>query len=173
MKDIVTSAVNFNLYYGGKALTEEVSAEERSKNQKEIIVDETTPSFRNLYLDSIYCIGAKDAVVLQGLPEMPLKNIDLKNLVITAEKGISMFDVDGVKVDNAEIYTSDNPVFNVSQTKNVVINKINYKDDLPVFMKLNGNKTDNIEIAGTNLLFPEKQIQFGYNVKTNTLTIGK
>ena len=127
MKDIATSAVNFNLYYGGKALTEEKSAEEHSKIQKEIVADETTPSFRNLYLDNIYCIRAKDAVVLQGLPEMPLQNIELKNLVMTAEKGISMFDVDGVKIDNAKIYTTGSPAFNISQAKNVMISKIHFK----------------------------------------------
>ncbi len=173
MKNIVTSAVNFNLYYGGKALTEEVSAEVHSKNQKEIVVNETTPSFRNLYLDNIYCTGAKDAVVLQGLPEIPLKNIELKNLVMTAENGISMFDVDGVEVDNAEIYTSGNPVFNINQTKNVTVNKIDFKDNIPVFMKLNGNKTANIEITETELSSPEKQIQFEDNVGKNVLKIKK
>jgi polygalacturonase len=173
MKDIATSAVNFNLYYGGRALTEEKSAEEYSKSQKEIEVDETTPSFRDIYLDSIYCIGAKDAVVLQGLPEMPLKNIGLKNLVMTAENGISMFDVDGIKIDNAEIYTSESPVFYINQGKNVVINNINYKDDFPVFMQLNGNKTANIEIERTQILSPEEKILFGGNVGKNVLKIKK
>lgn len=171
MKDIVTSAVNFNLYYGGRALTEEKSAEEYSKGEKEVTVDETTPSFRNLYLDSIYCTGARDAVVLQGLPEMPLKNIELKNLVMTAENGISMFDVDGIRIDNAEIYTSGNPVFYINQGKNVVINNINYKDDFPLFMQLNGSKTTNIEIAGTEVLSPEEKIQFGINVGKHVLKI--
>ena len=162
MQDIATSAVNFNLYYGGKALTEEKSAEEHSKNQKEIAADETTPDFRNLYLDSIYCKGAKDAVVLQGLPEMPLQNIELKNLVMTAEKGISMFDVDGVKINDSQIYTTGSPVFNINQAKNVLISKIHFKKDLPVFMRLNGGKTSNIEIQGTGLS-SEDQIQFGDN----------
>jgi polygalacturonase len=170
MKDIATSAINFNLYYGGKALTEEKSAEEHSKNQKETGADETTPSFKNLYLDNIYCKGAKDAVVLQGLPEMPLQNIELKNLIITAEKGISMFDVDGVKINNAKIYTSGNPVFNINQAKNVMISKIHFKKDLPVFMKLDGYKTNNIEIQGSELS-TEDIIQFGDNVKKNVLKI--
>ena len=172
MKDIATSAVNFNLYYGGKALTEEESAEEHSKNQKEIVADETTPRFRNFYLDNISCTGAKDAVVLQGLPEMPLQNIELKNLVMTAEKGISMFDVDGVKINNAQIYTSGSPVFVINQAKNVVINKIHYKKDLPVFMKLHGSETNNIEIQGT-VLSSKNKIQFGDNVRKDILKIKK
>ena len=173
MKDIVTSAVNFNLYYGGRALTEEKSAEEYSKNQKEIVVDETTPSFKNIYLDNIYCIGAKDAVVLQGLPEMPLRNIELKNIVITAENGISMFDVDGVKFDNAKIYTSGNPVFNINQSTNVSINRIHFKDDLPVIMKLSGSKTADIKITGNNLSFPENKIQYGEEVGQDVLKINE
>lgn len=171
MKDIVTSAVNFNLYYGGRALTEEKSAEEYSIGQKEIEVDETTPSFRDLYLNNIFCTGAKDAVVLQGLPEMPLKNIELKNLVMTAENGISMFDVDGIKVDNAEIYTSRSPVFYINQGMNVIVNNINYNDDFPVFMQLNGNKTANIEIEETDLSSPEEKILFGANVGKHVLKI--
>ena len=173
MKDIATSAVNFNLYYGGRALTEEKSAEEYSKGQKEIEADETTPSFRDIYLDSIYCIGAKDAVVLQGLPEMPLKNIELKNMVITAENGISMFDVDEIKIDNAKIYASESPVFFINQGKNITISNIDYKDDFPVFMQVNGNKTANIEIEGTQILSPEDKILFGGNVGKNILKIKK
>ncbi len=170
MKDIATSAINFNLYYGGKALTEEESAEEHSKNQKEVVADETTPRFRNFYLDNIYCTGAKDAVVLQGLPEMPLQNIELKDLVMTAEKGITMFDVDGVKINNAKIYTSRSPVFNINQSKNVILGKIYYKKNLPLFMKLNGSKTNNIEIQGTELSSEDK-IQFGDHVEKNILKV--
>ena len=169
MKDIATSAINFNLYYGGKAPAD-VEFSQGSPENKIIAADESTPSFRNLYLDNIYCKGARDAVVLQGLPEMPLQNIELKNLVMTTEKGISMFDVDGVKIDNAQIYTSGDPLFNIDQTKNVVLSNIHFQKDLPVFMILNGNLTNNIKIQQTKLSSEDK-IQFGDNVGKNILKI--
>jgi polygalacturonase len=149
MKDIPTEALSFNLYYGGLAPAEDKSVEEKMKDQKTFAAGETTPSFRNIYLKNIFCNSAKDAVVLQGLPEMPIRNIEIDNVVFSCERGISIYDADGIKITNAKIYSSA-PVVKINQSVNVALENITVKEDTDVFISLLGAKTGKIHLAGKN-----------------------
>jgi hypothetical protein len=51
-------------------------------------VTEETPSFQNIHIKDIKCNGADRAIWLQGLPEMPIKKINLDNIVISAKTGV-------------------------------------------------------------------------------------
>jgi hypothetical protein len=48
-------------------------------------VDETTPVFRNIDIRNVCCNNALLAMEFNGLPEMPIDNIRLKNIKIVAE----------------------------------------------------------------------------------------
>ena len=82
MKDIVSYGVIFNLYYAG------VAASDMSKDAKEDLqpVDETTPEFRDVHFSDIVCSGAKQAIYLNGLPELPISNVSFENCIFNAEK---------------------------------------------------------------------------------------
>ncbi len=147
MKDIPTEALSFNLFYGGTAPAEDKSAEEKSLNAKLFEVNETTPSFKNIHIRNIFCDGAKDAVVLLGLPEMPLKGIELNNINISSERGISAFYADGVLLKNITLI-SNSPAVSLMQARNVEINNIKVKDDIAVVVKLQGKNTENIVLKG-------------------------
>ena len=88
MTDIPGDAINFNLYYGGKSPLDETASTETNFPP----VTEETPQFRDIHLENIICRGAQNAIVLQGLPEMPLRDITLKNVFITSQKGVSVTD---------------------------------------------------------------------------------
>jgi polygalacturonase len=83
MKDIVTYGVIFNLYYAG------VAATDLKEGAKEDIqpVDETTPEFRDCHFSGIVCSGAKQAVYINGLPELPVSGLHFKDCIFTAKKG--------------------------------------------------------------------------------------
>ena len=86
MKDIVTYGVIFNLYYEGVAATEMkegVGADIRP-------VDETTPEFRDFCFSGITCAGAKQAIYINGLPEMPVKNVSFDNCRFFAATGVEV-----------------------------------------------------------------------------------
>src|SRR5262249_2297840 len=85
MVGITSDAINFNLYYADKAVSEQDS-ENGSMNSTN--VNEGTPQFRDIHMQNIVCRGARKAIVLQGLPEMPLNNITLKNVDITSQEGV-------------------------------------------------------------------------------------
>ena len=82
MKDIVSYGVIFNLYYAG------VAASDMSGETKEDLlpVDETTPEFRDMHFSDIICSGAKQAIYINGLPELPISNISFTDCIFHADK---------------------------------------------------------------------------------------
>jgi len=147
MKDIPTDALSFNLYYGGVAPAEDKSADEKMKNSQMIKADETTPAFRNIFMKNIFCSGAKDAVILQGLPEMPIKNIQIENVVFNSERGISIYDAEGIKIKKAKV-TSSSPIVKVYQSVGVVLDDVEAGENADTFISLQGAKTNNIILKG-------------------------
>ncbi|MDT3366857.1 MAG: glycoside hydrolase family 28 protein, partial [Bacteroidota bacterium] len=96
MKDIVSYAVIFNLYYAG------VAASDMNDGAEEDLmpVDETTPEFRDIHFRNISCSGAKQAIYLNGLPELPLSGLDFHDCVFTADKGAEVHYAKDVVFEN-------------------------------------------------------------------------
>lgn len=86
MMDIITDAITFNMYYGGKSVSEMKAAGIVPDNTTKASVDETTPIFRNIFIQDVVCNGAGRAMEFNGLPEMPIDNIRLKNITIRAKE---------------------------------------------------------------------------------------
>ena len=82
MKDIVTYGVIFNLYYAGVAATEMTDG----VTEPVVEVDETTPYFHDIHISDVVCAGAKQSVYINGLPEMPVRNVDFSRCIFSAEK---------------------------------------------------------------------------------------
>ena len=99
MKDIVGEAVIFNLYYQGKSELE--GGGKVTKSVKP--VDETTPEFRDIHISNIVCNGAARAMFFYGLPEMPVRNIEIKNCDIKAVKGIELCDCKDISIENVTL----------------------------------------------------------------------
>jgi len=100
MLDIPGDAINFNLYYGGKAPLDETPENADTSSPP---VTEATPQFRDLHIENVVCQGAQSAIVLQGLPEMPLRDITLKNVSITSQKGVSVTDAQNISFENVRV----------------------------------------------------------------------
>ena len=99
MKDIVTYGVIFNLYYAGVAATD-MDPDAKSDLQP---VDETTPEFRDIHVSDVLCTGADQAVFINGLPELPVRNIDFHSSNFTAKKGAEVHYADNITFDNVTI----------------------------------------------------------------------
>ena len=92
MTDIQGDAITFDLYYGGK-----------SKDGEAQPVDETTPAFRDIHISNIICNGAGRAFYFNGLPEMPIRNIRLKNMQIVAKKDGEFNFCEGIEKENVNV----------------------------------------------------------------------
>ncbi|HXS68773.1 MAG TPA: glycoside hydrolase family 28 protein [Candidatus Polarisedimenticolia bacterium] len=115
MTDIVGDAINFNMYYGGRSALEETSGTSEAKMPP---VTDETPQFKDISIENVICRGAQKAIVLEGLPEMPIRNVSLKNVSITARAGASITDADGIHFDNVRIDNQTGPALTQTRVKN-------------------------------------------------------
>ncbi len=104
MMDIITDAITFNMYYGGKSVSEMKAAGIVPDNKTKVPVDEKTPVFRNIFIENVVCNGAGRAMEFNGLPEMPMDNIRLKNITIRAKEDAVFQNVtENVSKENVKI----------------------------------------------------------------------
>jgi polygalacturonase len=147
MKDISGDAINFNLYYGGKsALDDEHGLAETNV----VAANEETPQFRDIHIENVICRGADKAVVLQGLPEMPVRHIHLRNVSITARAGVFLMDAAEITLENTEIINGSGPVLNFSRTKNSRVDKLHYAAGATAVAAVKGSGTSGIVIENTD-----------------------
>lgn len=88
MNNIPTEAIRFNLYYFGKSATEDPLTGEMLVEK--LAVTEETPAFKNMYFKNIFVDGATQALKIMGLPEMPVENIQFKDMIIKADNGFQI-----------------------------------------------------------------------------------
>lgn len=121
MIDIPTEPLSFNLYYEGKSPV----PEEGDEPTKQVIapkpVDETTPVFRKIYINNVTCNGAACAFLFNGLPEMKISEVEIKNSLFKAKKGGILAQVDGVLLENVEIVPEKGSKLLYQDAHNVVI----------------------------------------------------
>ena len=82
--------------------------EERAANTKTDVppVTEETPAFRDIHISNVYCKGSGRAMFFNGLPEMPIRNVTVKNVVITeAAEGAVISQAEDVQLENIRIET--------------------------------------------------------------------
>lgn len=129
MFDIQTDAITFDLYYGGKSVSE-VLADGDQKKQQEVDlqpVDETTPVFRNIDIQHVICRGARRAAYFNGLPEMPVENVLIKDVEINnAEQGIVINRTKGVTLENINVKANTH-MLDAKNSTNLTVNGKKYK----------------------------------------------
>ena len=103
MTDIKTDAITFNMYYGGKSVAEMLADGDNPDNTTKMPVNEETPIFRNIDIQNIICNGAGRAMEFNGLPEMPIQGINLKNIVIKAKKDAVFTNAENITKENVHI----------------------------------------------------------------------
>lgn len=110
MSDIHGVAILFDLFYfaNGGSPTKSVPP-----------VSIETPTFRNFQISNITCSGAKLALQIRGLPEMPLRNITLENVQIAAQSAGFIVDADDVTCRDVHVQASDGSLVRHERTKDL------------------------------------------------------
>lgn len=125
MINIPNEPLLFDLFYGGKGAGEEPEEALISRMKATVPpVTIETPSFRDIHISNIYCKGAGRALFLNGLPEMPIKNVTVKNVVISdAQEGAVISQADGVTLENIRISTrkGQQPALRVKDARNTKV----------------------------------------------------
>ena len=103
MMNIVNDAITFNMYYGGVSVAEMRASGVTPDNTTRVKVDETTPIFRNINIQNVVCNGAGRAMEFNGLPEMPMDGIHLKDITIRAKEDATFTNCKNITKDNVKI----------------------------------------------------------------------
>ena len=113
MINIPAEPLLFDLFYGGASVKDAVPP-----------VSEKTPMFRNIYINNVVCKGSGRAIFFNGLPEMPIENIQLKNITIPdAAEGAVLNQAKDIIIENLKIQTSKpSPTVRLSDVTNVMVN---------------------------------------------------
>ncbi len=159
MRGIPTDAIGFTMSYGGNAPTE--GAEAGGQTPASVpAVNEGTPQFRNIHFRNIICNGAKRAVRLEGLPEMPIEGIELTNVTISADTGFECRYAKNIQVANAKILPGLKAasVFSVADSAEVTIDKAVCPPGAEAFLRLSGAKTTGIRLVNTDVSRAKKDI---------------
>lgn len=112
MRDIVHEGISFHLFYAG------VEGSEGSDDEV-YPVTEATPVFRDIAIRDVICGGAATALLVNGLPEMPLRNLRIEGLRSTSKKGMILRHADGVELTNIALRTGEQPQLTAHSCRNV------------------------------------------------------
>ncbi len=98
--------------------------------------------------------------LLQGLPEMPIRGIHLRNVSITAERGIACSDAQNITFDNVQILNAKGPVATLTGSRDVFINKLAYAPGVEALFKVQGTNNAAITVKNTDLKAAAKDFVF-------------
>lgn len=129
MFDIQTDVITFDLYYGGKSAVEALADGDEKKQQAVPVfkVDETTPCFRNIDIQHVVCRTARRAAYFNGLPEMPVTNINIRDLEVNnVKEGIVVNHTKGVTLNDIHVQTTGH-IFKASNSSDITVNGKGYK----------------------------------------------
>jgi hypothetical protein len=80
------------------------------------------PTIRNVHIRDITARGAKKAVDIVGLPELPIQDIYFENLEISSRDGVRCTDAQGVRFDRVKVTAESGTPFKLENARQVVIN---------------------------------------------------
>lgn len=148
MFNIATESFLFDLFYGGKSASE--SLDDGDVTPKEEVyppVDETTPVFRNIYVENIISRNARRALLFNGLPEMNIENIHLKNAFITSKIGAELSESKNIVFENVTVIPRKGPAYSLNNVKNFKSEKLAFdENNTRNAIRIEGKKTKDIQL---------------------------
>lgn len=163
MKDIVGEAILFDMYYAAQDPVALVGEKREPPKVESLPVSEGTPQFRNFYISKVVCNGAAKGIFVRGLPEMNVQQIQLKDMVIAAKEGLDMTEGTGITLSNIQLITENtNPVLNIHNSKDIVLDKITYTPEAELLLNVSGEKSNSIRFNGTDLKKAKKSVELSY-----------
>ena len=129
MINIPNEGLIFDLFYGGNA-PGEGDGYNNPTNEKVPAVTEETPAFRDIFIKNVTAKNVGRAILFNGLPEMPIKNIHIENVTMSdAKNGVILNRTDGATLKNVKIVTSKGGNnLKLQNVKNVTVGNKQYKE---------------------------------------------
>ncbi len=167
MRDIQNEAILFDMYYGGGAPEVESSKDRDSRQVAE--VNDRTPRFQDMTMRNIVCNGADRAILINGLPEMPVRNIVFDNVSIAAKQGVSLIDVDGIQLNGDRFDLKTGPVISVTRGRNITVKGGEYPHAADPFLSVSGENSGNIHLTGIDAAKAKNAVEMKGGAKADAV----
>jgi polygalacturonase len=80
-------------------------------------VSNRTPVFRNIAIGNMNISGARVAVSVEGLPEMPISGLRISDVMASAQAGLKAYGTVAMELHNVQINPKDGPAFLIRDSK--------------------------------------------------------
>lgn len=171
MKDIVGEAILFDMYYAAQDPIPLAGEKRQPPRVETLPVTEATPQFRNFYIRDVACNGADKAIFVRGLPEMNVKNIVMENMTIQSNKGLDMTEGSDIVLRNVRLITKEiDPVMNIHNSRNIVLDRINYSN-ADLLLNVSGEKSNGISVTATDVSRAKKSLELSYGAKETAVKV--
>ncbi len=164
MKDIPGEAILFDMYYAAQDPIV-LAGETRQAPKVEFKpVSEGTPQFRKIYISNVVCDGAEKAIFIRGLPEMNIRDIDLKNITIKSKRGMEASEAQDIRLTNVTLIAdaTSSPVIDIANSSNIVFTNFKAQKEQPLVLRIGGDRSKNIRwVNSTPLQKSQYQAEFG------------
>lgn len=166
MRAIVRDAILFDMYYFTKAPS---LAQTHGKVDMPP-VNVGTPQFRKFYISNLVCDGAERAMLIRGLPEMSIKEIELDNVFIRSKKGAEIIEAQNINFNKVALQCGPaKQVVYIENSRDVAFNQISLKDPADLFFSFNGDRTRQISIQHSDLSGAKQKADFNYGAERSAI----
>lgn len=172
MKDIAGEAILFDMYYAAVDPVPLAGEKQEPPKVQALPVSEETPQFRNFYIKNVTCSGALKGIYVRELPEMSVKNIMLKNMVLQSDKGLDMTEATDFMLSDIRFITKiSNPVLNIHNSRNINLDNIAYNTGADLQLNVSGEKSNKISVTKTDITKTKEKVQFTYVATESALQL--
>lgn len=161
MLGVKNQAILFDLFY-------------QSEVEENLIipsVDDGTPIFQKIYFKDITSIRSGQAIVLQGLPEFPLRDIVFSDVAMSANEGIDCFFSENLQFKNTSLFVQQVPAIHLASSSKVHLKLSTIEQPQGALIRVSGKKSNAIEINAPNVKNNPALIKLDAGVDKNSVTI--
>jgi polygalacturonase len=116
MHDITGAAISFDMFYGGTAWSEGTAPPTHLQP-----VSDATPVFRGVSIQEVSCEGAKVAIEMRGLPEMPIEGISISRMTARTHWGVQLQDAHNISLHDVQIEVEHLPALKAHNVEELTL----------------------------------------------------
>lgn len=140
-------------------------------SDRQTLLNEAPPVFRNMRFEHITADGAPMAILIQGMERSPIQDIQFADMTIKSTRGIVANFAKGLTFENVQVTPSRSPVFEFSNAVSIAIQGSVAPAGTDVFLKLAGTNSQGVRIEKGNLSGAKKPYVTADGVSTNAVIV--
>jgi hypothetical protein len=93
-------------------------------------------------------------------------------MVLQATDGLDMTEGSTISLKNVQLITKNtNPVINIHNSKDIVLEKIGYKNNAELLLNVTGEKTKGLVLKNIDASKAKKKVEFGFGAGEKSLSL--